>query len=207
MMAAAVGGLQSVFTAAYDEAYSIPTEESARIALRTQQIVAYETDVAKTVDPLAGSYFVEAMTDEMEDEILDIMDEIQSRGGMVECVKEGYVQQRLSQRAYEYQQDVESGDRIVVGKNKFTSDDQEEVEAYERDEAVEREQVERLEALRDERDDTAVDASLTALREAAEGDENMMPYLVDAVKAYATVGEIMGTLRDVFGEYQPPQAI
>jgi methylmalonyl-CoA mutase N-terminal domain/subunit len=207
MMAASAAGLQSVFTAAYDEAFSIPTEESARIALRTQQIVAHETDMAMTADPLGGSYFVEKLTNDMEDRILEIMDKIEERGGMVECVEDGYIQRRLSQRAYEYQKEVESGERVVVGKNKFASDEKEQIETYSVEEEVEQSQLDRLESLREKRDDEAVEASLAALRSAAEGDENMMPYLVDAVKAYATVGEIMGTLRDVFGEYQPPQAI
>lgn len=208
MMAASAAGLQSVFTAAYDEAYTIPTEESARVALRTQQIVAHETDLAKTVDPLGGSYFVEKLTDDMEDRILEIMDEIEERGGMVECIKDGYIQRRLSKRAYEYEKELESGDRVLVGKNKFTSDDDStEIETYEIEDAVEQAQIERLQQLREERDDEAVEASLDALREAAKGEENMMPYIVDAVKAYATVGEIMDTLRDVFGEHQPSQAI
>jgi methylmalonyl-CoA mutase N-terminal domain/subunit len=207
MMAASAAGLQSVFTAAYDEAYSIPTEESSRVALRTQQIAAHETDMAKTVDPLGGSYFVESLTDDMEDKILEILDEIDERGGMTECVKDGYIQRRLSERAHEYQKEVESGDRIIVGKNKFVSDEQEEIETYQVDESVEAEQKERIVALREERDSEAVDAALAELREAAEGEESMMPYIVSAVKAYATVGEIMGTLRDVFGEYKPPQTI
>jgi methylmalonyl-CoA mutase N-terminal domain/subunit len=207
MMAAAMGGLQSVFTAAYDEAYSIPTEEAARIALRTQQIVAHETDVAETVDPLGGSYFVEALTDRMEAEIRDIMAEIEARGGMVQSVEDGYIQGRISERAYEYQKEVESGERVVVGKNRFRSDRGEDIETYALDRSVERQQRERLERLRAERDSEAVETALAALEEAAHGDENMMPYLVDAVEAYATVGEIMDTLRGVFGEYQPPQVI
>ncbi len=207
MMAASAAGLQSVFTAAYDEAYSIPTEESARIALRTQQIVAHETDIAMTADPLGGSYFVEKLTDDMEERIIEIMDEIEERGGMVECVQDGYIQRRLSERAYEYQKDVESGERVIVGKNKFSSDETEEIETYSVEDAIEENQVERLESLRKERDDEAVEGALSALREAAEADKNMMPYIVDAVKVYATVGEIMGTLRDVFGEYQPPQTV
>jgi methylmalonyl-CoA mutase N-terminal domain/subunit len=207
MMAASAAGLQSVFTAAYDEAYSIPTEESARIALRTQQIVSHETDIAMTADPLGGSYFVESLTDEMEDRILDIMDEIEERGGMVECVKDGYIQRRLSQRAYEYQKEVESGERVIVGENKFSSEDEEEIETYKVKDEVEQSQIERLEQLREDRDDEAVEEALTGLRQAAEEDENMMPHLVTSVKAYATVGEIMGTLREVFGEHQPTQTI
>lgn len=207
MMAASAAGLQSVFTAAYDEAYSIPTEASARVALRTQQIVAHETDLAKTVDPLGGSYFVETLTDDMEDRIIEIMDMIEERGGMVQCVEDGYIQRRLSQRAYEHQQEVESGERTIVGKNKFSSEETEEIETYSVKDEIEQNQIERLESLRGERDDDAVEATLAELRQAAEGNENMMPYIVDAVKAYATVGEIMGTLRDVFGEYQPTQTI
>lgn len=208
MMAAAAGGIQSVFTAAYDEAYSIPTEESARIALRTQQIVAHETDITKSVDPLGGSYLVESMTDAMEDKIYEIIDEIESRGGMVDAIKNGYIQRRLAERAYEYEQEVDSQERIIVGKNKFTSEGgDEQLETYEVPEEVEQRQKERLESLRNDRDSDSVEQSLEALRGAAEGDENMIPYLVDAVKAYATVGEIMGTLRDVFGEYQPPTEV
>lgn len=207
MMAASAAGLQSVFTAAYDEAYSIPTESSARTALRTQQIVAHETDMAKTVDPLGGSYFVESLTADMEDKILETIDSIEERGGMVECVKDGYIQSRISQRAYEYQKEIESGERVVVGKNKFTSDDQEEIETYEVEDEVEQAQIKRLENLREERDENAVEEALEGLRQAAQGEENMMPYIVTAVKAYATVGEIMGILRDIFGEYQPSQTV
>ncbi|HSV07453.1 MAG TPA: methylmalonyl-CoA mutase family protein [Candidatus Binatus sp.] len=204
-MAVALGGVQSVFTAAYDEAYAIPTEESARTSLRIQQIIAYESDVAQTTDPLAGSYFVEALTDEMEAKITAVMDEIGRRGGMVECLKRGWVQQQISRRAYEWEQRVASGEQKIVGVNCFRSaEEPHDVAVYQLDPRLEADQVDRLKAVRGRRDGSAVEAALAELGRAAQGSENLMGPIRRAVRAYATTGEIMGVLRARFGEYRPP---
>jgi methylmalonyl-CoA mutase N-terminal domain/subunit len=206
-MAVTMAGLQSVFTAAYDEALSIPTELAARTSLRIQQIINYETDVPKTIDPLGGSWFVENLTDTMEEKIRGVMDQIEARSGMVECLRSGWLQQQISQRAYEWEQKVKTGAEKIVGVNLFASGEApEEVEIYEVDPALEKEQIERLNRNRAERDQEAVNGALQRLERDARGTENLMPAIVEAVKVYATVGEIMGTLRKVFGEYRPTTA-
>jgi len=205
-MAVAMAGVQSVFTAAYDEAYAIPTELAARTALRVQQIVAYETDVASTVDPLAGSYFVEALTDEMERLIAGVIEEIDERGGFVECLRTGWVQRRIAARAYEWQKGLDDGSQVVVGANAFQSNEApEDVEVHHVPLALEEAQIERLRKLRARRDEAAVARALERLTVAAKGADNLMPYVVEAVRAYATVGEITHTLRRVFGAYAPPE--
>jgi len=205
-MAVAMAGLQSVFTAAYDEAYAIPTELAAKTALRVQQIVAYETDVAATVDPLAGSYFVEALTDDMERAIGEVMEEIERRGGMVECLRSGYVQRRIGERAYEWQRKLEKGEVVIPGVNKFASDGEpSDVEVHRVPIELERAQVARLAKVRAERDEVAAHGALARLEEAARGRANLMPVITDAVRAYATIGEITNALRRVFGVYQPPE--
>jgi methylmalonyl-CoA mutase N-terminal domain/subunit len=206
-MAVAMAGLQSVFTAAYDEAYAIPTELAAKTALRVQQIVAYETDVAATTDPLAGSYFVEALTDDMERAITTVMDEIEERGGFVECLRSGYVQKRIGARAYEWQRKLESGEVIVPGVNRFATEGAppSDVEVHRVPLELERAQVDRLRALRARRHELAAHRALARLEEAARGTENLMPVITDAVRAYATVGEITTALRRTFGSYAPPE--
>lgn len=204
--AVACAGLQSVFTAAFDEAFAIPTELSARTALRVQQIVAYETEVASTVDPLGGSYFVEALTDEMEAKIRDVMQAVDDRGGFVEALKAGWVQKEIARRAYEHQRAVENGEVTVVGVNRFRTEEAPQIELHPPSRAAEQERVEALRRLRASRDSTEVARSLAALDEAARGTANLMPSIRDAVRAYCTVGEIAGTLRKVFGRYQPPTA-
>ena len=204
MMAVACAGLQSIFTAAYDEAFALPTEESAKTSLRIQQIVAYETDLPATPDPLGGSYFVESLTDAMEEAIAEVMDDIESRGGMVECLKSGYVQQRIAERASEHERAVASGERVIVGVNRFgTGEAPSDMEIYDVDPGLEQEQVARLREVRSSRDGSAVARSLTALEEAARRGVNTLPALVECVKAYATVGEMMGVFRKVFGEHTP----
>jgi methylmalonyl-CoA mutase N-terminal domain/subunit len=204
-MAVAAAGLQSVFTAAYDEAFAIPTELSARTALRVQQIVAYESDVAETADPLGGSWFVEKLTDEMETKIRAVMDDLESRGGMVECLKQGYVQKLIAQRAYEWEQKVARGEQIIVGVNRFRSGEaEEEVAIHRADPKIERGQREKLTELRRTRDTARALRALEDLEQAARGQGNLMPQILAAVRAYATTGEIAGRLRHVFGEYSPP---
>lgn len=204
-MAVACAGLQSVFTAAYDEAYAIPTELSARTALRVQQIVAYESDVAKTVDPLAGSYFVEALTDDMERLIRSVMSDIEQRGGMARCLAEGYVQRRIAERAFEYQRALDQGEVPVVGVNCFRSQEPQAIELHEADGETAAAKVRALESVRRERDGAVVRVALDRLERDARGAENLMPSIREAVMAYATVGEITERLRRVFGSYRPPR--
>lgn len=206
--AVACSGLQSVFTAAYDEAFAIPTELSARTALRVQQIVAYETEVAQTVDPLGGSYFVEALTDRMEAAIGKVMEEIAARGGFVEALRQGYVQQRIAQRAYEHQRAVEKGEVPVVGVNKFRTvgeaHAEPEMEITQASPKAARDAAERVARVKKERDGAAAAKALRALSQAAAGSANLQPFVREAVRAYCTVGEIAGTLKAQFGAYQPP---
>ncbi|MFB6123395.1 MAG: methylmalonyl-CoA mutase [Haloferacaceae archaeon] len=202
-MAAVLGGTQSLHTNGKDEALALPTEKSVRTALRTQQILAHESGVADTIDPLAGSYYVEALTDDLEEEAFDILDEVDRRGGMLDAVKSQWVQGQIQDVAFERQQEIESGDRVIVGVNEYEVDEEPEMDLEEVSEEDERRQVERLETVREERDDEAVDAALAAVRDTARGDGNLVPPIVDAVKAYATIGEISNVLRDEFGEYKP----
>jgi methylmalonyl-CoA mutase N-terminal domain/subunit len=202
-LAAVLGGAQSLHTNGKDEALSLPTEDSVRTALRTQQILAHESGVADTVDPLGGSYYVESLTDDLESEAADILEAVDRRGGMLDAVESGWVKRQIQDVAFDRQQEIESGERVVVGVNEFQVDEEPHVDVEEVDEDDEARQRERLEAVKDDRDDDAVAAALDAVREAAAGDDNVLPPMVDAVKAYATVGEISDVLREEFGEYQP----
>ncbi len=203
-LAAVLGGTQSLHTNGKDEALSIPTEESVRTALRTQQILAHESGAADTVDPLGGSYYVESLTDELAADAREILDAVDDRGGMRAAIESEWVQRQIQDVAFERQREQEEGDRIIVGVNEFTTDDEDQqtVDIEEVSEAEVRKQRERLEAIREDRDDGAVETSLARLREAARGETNLMPPLIDAVKAYATTGEIADALRDVFGEHR-----
>ena len=201
-LAAVLGGTQSLHTNGKDEAISLPTEKSVRTALRTQQILAHESGAADTIDPLAGSYYVEALTDELEQEAFEILADTDDRGGMLRAIESEWVQRRIQDVAFERQREVDEGERVIVGVNEFEVDEEPDVDIEEVTEAEQERQKDRLETVREERDDGAAEESLDAIRDAAEGDENLMPYLIDAVKAYATVGEICDAMRDVFGEYQ-----
>ena len=201
-LAAVLGGTQSLHTNGKDEALSLPTEQSVRTALRTQQILAHESGAADTIDPLAGSYYVEALTDELEAEAFDVLDEIDERGGMRKAVESGWVQDQIQNVAFERQREIETGERVIVGVNEYTVDEDPKEDIEEVSEAEQRRQRERVQRLREERDGEAVEAALGALRDAAEGDENLMPHIVDAVKVYATTGEICDAMREVFGEYR-----
>lgn len=202
--AVACGGLQSVFTAAYDEAYAIPTEASARSSLRVQQILALETEVAKVADPLGGSYFVEALTDQMEEAILGVMQRIEERGGMVEALRSGWLQKEIGRRAYEHQRSVDAGDIPVVGVNCHRHEEEAPIEQQALSQQAEQERRKSLQRLRAERDGGAVRRCLDRLTQAARGSDNLMPPIREAVLAYATVGEITQALAAVFGAYQPP---
>ena len=204
-LAAVLGGVQSMFTAAWDEPFALPTEESTTLALRTQQVLAYETGVHRTTDPLGGSYYVEALTDEMEREIVEVMTEIEEYGGMVKAVEEGYVQRLISEEAYRFQQRLQSGEKVVVGVNRFQTDEQPpDVEGYEMHADERARQLERLKSVKRERDDREVARCLETLKTNALGTANLMPSIIDAVKAYCTVGEISDTLRGTWGEFQQP---
>jgi methylmalonyl-CoA mutase N-terminal domain/subunit len=200
-----LGGTQSLHTDAYDEALALPTDRAALIALRTQQIIAEETGVVNTVDPLGGSYFVEALTKKMEDGALDYFAKIDAMGGMVEAVEKGFPQREIQESAYQYQKAVERGDQTIVGVNKYAmGEEPADVDILVIDEAVRDHQVERLERVRSRRDKGAVEDSLDKLRRAARANENTMPATIEAVRAYATLGEICSALRDVYGIYEEP---
>ena len=203
-LAAVLGGTQSLHTNGKDEALSIPTEESVRTALRTQQILAHETGAADTIDPLGGSYYVESLTDEVEQAAFDIVDEVDERGGMLDAVESRWVQRQIQDVAFDRQQEIEEGERIIVGVNEFELEEEElDPDLEEVSEEEEQNQIERLEELRESRDSEETEAALAALHDAVRTGENVMPYIVDAVKAYATVGEISDLFREEFGEYQP----
>ena len=204
-LAAALGGVQSIHTPAYDEALALPTEHSVRLALRTQQVLACETGIADVVDPLAGSYYVEALTTRIEEEARALIAEVEARGGMIKAIESGWVQTLIAESAWRYQREVESGERPVVGVNRFGGDEPVAVEIHRHVEGAEAEEIAALHRLRAGRDTRAVAAALQAIRDAAGGTANLMPVLVDAVKVYATIGEICGVLREVFGEYRAPQ--
>ena len=202
-LAAVLGGTQSLHTNSRDEALALPTEEAVRIALRTQQIIAYESGVAETVDPLAGSYYVESLTDRIETEVLQYIKRIDDLGGAVKAIEQGYIQQEIQDSAFAWQMDVEKNERIIVGLNKFQVKEKAPKGLLRVDPAVGERQKQKLAALRSSRDQGAVDRTLAALRNAARGADNLMVPILEAVKAYATLGEICGVLREEFGEYKP----
>ena len=204
-LAGVLGGTQSLHTDAYDEALALPTDRAALIALRTQQIIAEETGVANTVDPLGGSYYLEALTQKMEEEALEYFRKIDAMGGMVAAIEKGFPQREIQDSAYQYQKAVERGDQVIVGVNKYEmTDEPAEVPILVIDESVRNHQVERLQQTRTRRDKGAVSNTLTKLKDAARKNENTMPATIDAVRAYATLGEICSALRDVYGIYEEP---
>ncbi len=201
-LAAVLGGTQSLHTNSRDEALALPTEESVRIALRTQQIIAYESGVTETIDPLAGSYYVESLTNRIEDEAAAYIQKIDDLGGAVKAIEQGYIQQEIQDSAYAYQMDVESKNRVVVGMNMFQIEEAAPKGLLKVDPSVGERQTARLKELKNKRNNDSVKTSLAALEKAAKGNDNLMPFILDAVKSYATLGEICDTLRSVFGEYQ-----
>jgi methylmalonyl-CoA mutase N-terminal domain/subunit len=201
-LAAVLGGTQSLHTNSYDEALALPTEHSARIALRTQQVIAYESGVAQTIDPLSGSYYVEWLTNEVEKHAQGYLEKIESLGGMLRAVERGFVQQEIQNAAYEYQQNIDRLEQVVVGVNRFQTEQKSEVPLQRIDEELERKQVERLCALRARRDSSLWQAALRKVEDSARNGDNLLPGIIGAVESYATVGEISDTLRRVFGEYQ-----
>jgi methylmalonyl-CoA mutase, N-terminal domain len=201
-LAAVLGGTQSLHTNARDEALALPTEDSTRTALRTQQIIAHESGVANTIDPLAGSYYVEHITDLIENKARDYIDKIDSFGGMIQAIENGYVQREIQEAAYRYNRDVESGERIVVGVNKYQENELPVENLHEIDLKLQEQQIVFLSKVKSERNPTDVRIRLEALKHAAQGSDNLLPYILDAVRVYASVGEICNTLREVFGEYR-----
>jgi methylmalonyl-CoA mutase N-terminal domain/subunit len=203
-LTAVLGGTQSLHTNSYDEAYAPPTEEAATIALRTQQIIAYESGVADTADPLAGAYCIEALTSQIEEEATKYIDKIDEMGGAVTAIEKGYMQREIVESAYEHQKKVEAKERIVVGLNQFVAEEEPAITTLRVNPAVEKKQVRQVQALRRKRDKQKVQSVLNRLHAAAEKDENLMPIMIDAAKSYCTLGEVCGVLRQVYGEYRAP---
>lgn len=201
-LSAVLGGTQSLHTNSRDEALALPSEHSVLLALRTQQVIGYEIGATDTVDPLGGSYFIETLTDHIEQEVWSYIAKIDEIGGAVEAIENGFIQKEIQSSAYRYQKEVESAERVVVGVNKFTTSGEQPIDLLKMDPATSQRQVERLKEVRLSRNQGKVAESLQDLRRAAQGSDNLMPYILTAVKAYATLGEICGVLRDVFGEYQ-----
>ncbi len=208
-LASVLGGVQSVFTAAWDEAFAIPTEQTAELALRTQQVLAYETGVANVADPLGGSYYIESLTDRVEREALAIIERIERMGGMVPCIQNGLIQKEIAAEAYRHQQRIENGEQVVVGVNKFTRDEPErrQLELWELDPTLGARQREELAGVKAGRDASLVARTLANLRETAHSEQSLMPAILDAVKAYASIGEICGVLREEFGTFQEPTSL
>jgi methylmalonyl-CoA mutase N-terminal domain/subunit len=200
-LAAVLGGTQSLHTNGYDEAISLPTEAAAKIALRTQQIIAFESGVTDTVDPLAGSYFIEALTDELEIAAQHYIDKIDAMGGSVKAIEQDYIQQEIAASAYQYQNEIENGERILVGVNKFAEPEAPLQNVFRVDDSIRKKQTEKIAAIKSSRDNDAVKQSLARLRANALKKQNLMPFILDSVEKYATLGEIADTLRSVFGEY------
>ena len=205
-LGAVLGGTQSLHTNAFDEAIALPTEKAARLALRTQQVLAYESDVTQTVDPFAGSYAIESLTDEIEEAVLALMAQVEELGGAVAAIEEGFQKSEIEKSAYAVAQEIDAGDRVVVGVNRFTVDEEEPYEPLRVDPTIEAEQRARLERVRAERDQAAVDAALERVRAAAAGTDNLLYPMRDALRARATVGEVSDALRDVWGVYTPADA-
>jgi methylmalonyl-CoA mutase N-terminal domain/subunit len=201
-MAAVLGGTQSLHTNSYDEALALPTEQSARIALRTQQVIAYESGAPQTIDPLAGSYYIESLTNEIEAKANAYLEKIEVMGGMLKAIERGYVQQEIQNAAYEYQQAVDHQDAVVVGVNRFTIEEEKAIPIQRIDEALERKQIERLKALRAKRDRKPWERAIADVEDTARSGENLMPRILAAVEANATVGEISDAMRKVYGEYK-----
>jgi methylmalonyl-CoA mutase N-terminal domain/subunit len=203
-LAAALGGTQSLHTNSFDEAYALPSAEAVQIALRTQQVIAYESGITDTIDPVAGSYYVETLTNEIEQHAVEYIEKIDNMGGAVVAIEKGYMQREIVESAYQYQREIETEERTIVGVNDFKTEEEVPIKILRIDPAVEKKQIERLKTLKNNRDKQKVKTVLDQLRSAAEKEENLMPPILNAVKAYATLGEICDVLREVYGEYKAP---
>ena len=206
-LAAVLGGTQSLHTNSMDEALALPTESAARVALRTQQVIAHESGVVDTPDPLGGSYAIEQLTNEIEEHAIEYLKKIEAMGGMLRAIETGYVQREIQEAAYRYQKAVEAHEQVVVGVNRFQIDEEPPVNVLRIDPALEQGQIERVRALRERRDAQAVSSSLNKLKQAATTDENLLPRILDCVESYATIGEISNTLREIWGEYREMSTI
>jgi methylmalonyl-CoA mutase N-terminal domain/subunit len=201
-LSAVLGGTQSLHTNSYDEALNLPSEAAAAIALGTQQIVAYESGVPDTVDPLAGSFFVESLTNEIESNAWEIIKKIDAMGGSVAAIEQGYMQDEIAKSAYDYQRKIESGEKIIVGVNKFQSEKSNTTYGFKINDSIRQTQIDQLTALKARRDNIKVQDCLSQINQAAKGDSNLMPLVLNAVENYCTLGEISDELRKVFGEYK-----
>ena len=206
-LATALGGVQSLALSCYDEALALPTEEAQRIAVRTQQVIGYESGVANAADPLGGSYYIEWLTNELERKAWEYLDRVEDMGGAIAAIESGYVQREIQEASYAYQQAIDDGKKVIVGVNKFVQEDEEPQMIFRVNPEAERAQIESLARVRKERDQPAVDATLSRLEEVSRDGENLMYPISEAVKTYASVGEICDVMRRVFGDYQPPTAV
>jgi methylmalonyl-CoA mutase N-terminal domain/subunit len=204
-LSAVLGGTQSLHTNSFDEAYALPSEQAVTVALRTQQIIAHESGAVDTVDPLGGSYYLEHLTDEIEKRALKYIEEIDAMGGAVTAIEKGFMQREITESAYRFQKEVEAKKRVVVGVNDLKVEEEVPMKLLQIDPAIEKKLVEQLKTLKKQRNNTSVTEALSKLRRVAEQEnENLMPFIMEAVKEYATLGEICGILREAFGEYKPP---
>jgi len=201
-LAAVLGGTQSLHTNSRDEAYALPTEDSVRLALRTQQLIGYESGVADLIDPFGGSYAVEALTDEIEKRSMEYIDKIESMGGSIKAIESGYIQGEIGESAYQYQKEIETKKRIIVGLNQFQVEEEPLRNILRIKPEAEQYQKQKLARVKKERDNAKVKEALAILRKAAQGTDNVVPPILEAVKVYVTLGEISDTLREVFGEYR-----
>jgi methylmalonyl-CoA mutase N-terminal domain/subunit len=202
-LAAVLGGTQSLHTNSFDEALALPSQKAATIALRTQQVIGYEAGIPDTADPLGGSWFVESLTDEIEERAREYLEKIEAMGGAVEAIESGWMKAEIEDAAYRITQGVEDGSRVIVGVNRFRAEQEEPVELYELDPKLQQGQIDRVQKVREERDQAAVDAALKSLEEAARGTDNLLYPMREALAAYATLGEVSDVLRGIFGEYEP----
>ena len=204
-MAAVLGGTQSLHTNSRDEALALPTQESAKIALRTQQIVGYESGITKTVDPMAGSYYLEELCDEIEEQTWKYLKKIDKMGGALKAIEKGFFQAEIRQNAYRLKKEVDDDSRVLVGVNKFADEVEAKQNLLRIDDSLGRKQEKAIKALRKSRDNKKTTAALSKMQSVAESDENLMPYILNSVKSHATTGEISNTFREVFGEYKPKE--
>ena len=200
-LAAVLGGTQSLHTNSRDEALTLPTEDAARVALRTQQIIAYESGICNTVDPLGGSYYIESLTDRIEREVFELIEKIDQAGGMIAAIESGLVQRQIEEAAFEYQQQIDTGERVIVGVNRFQTEETVSPPVFKANKAGEGNQVRKLAEIRTKRDNQKVKKALARLEEASRGKDNVMPFILEAVREYASLGEICDVLRKVFGVY------
>ena len=200
-LSAVAGGAQSIHTNGFDEALALPTERSAKIALRTQQLLAHEAGGTDTADPFGGAYFIESLTNELEERARELIERIDELGGAVQAIEQGFVQREIEEAAFQHQADVEAGEKVIVGVNRYEEDESEPIELYRLDPAAEKRQLERTARVRAERDSDQARAALAEVRRVAEGDENLLPPMREALRLGGTVGEISNELRDVFGTY------